>query len=221
MANAADPENSKRVLEPIERLSEILFGLIMVLTFTGSLSVATAEHADVREMLIGALGCNFAWGLIDAIMYLMAAMAERARDHHTVTAVHRASSKQAAYQAIRAHLPPVVARALGDSEIEHIRAVVHDLKDMPTRPRLHAHDWRGALGVFVLVFLSTFPVVIPFLVMTDIGPAMRVSNAIAVTMLAIIGYAYGRLAGYWPLATAGAMVVLGSTLVAATIALGG
>ena len=61
------------MLEPIERLSEILFGLIMVLTFTGSLSVATADKGEVQVMLIGAFGCNIAWGLIDAIMYLMAA----------------------------------------------------------------------------------------------------------------------------------------------------
>jgi hypothetical protein len=33
----------------------------MVLTFTGSLSVADAGRADVRAMLIGALGCNLAW----------------------------------------------------------------------------------------------------------------------------------------------------------------
>ena len=57
---------SKRVLEPIERVSEVLFGLIMVLTFTGSLSVAEAGREDVRTMLIGALGCNLAWGIIDA-----------------------------------------------------------------------------------------------------------------------------------------------------------
>ena len=44
----------------------------MVLTFTGALSVAEAGRADVREMLIGALGCNLAWGIIDAVFYLMA-----------------------------------------------------------------------------------------------------------------------------------------------------
>ena len=38
-----DPiKSSKRVLDPIDRVSEVLFGLIMVLTFTGSLSVAEA-----------------------------------------------------------------------------------------------------------------------------------------------------------------------------------
>ena len=70
----------KRVLEPTERFSEILFGLIMVLTFTGSLSVATSGREDVKEMLIGAIGCNLAWGIVDAIMYVMNSLAERGRN---------------------------------------------------------------------------------------------------------------------------------------------
>jgi len=52
---------SKRALEPSERIAEVLFGLIMVLTFTGSLSIAEAGRDDIRAMLIGALGCNVAW----------------------------------------------------------------------------------------------------------------------------------------------------------------
>ena len=78
MTGAAKAASSKRILEPIERISEVLFGLIMVLTFTGSLSAAESGRAEVRVMLVGALGCNLAWGLIDAIMYLMATLSERA-----------------------------------------------------------------------------------------------------------------------------------------------
>src|SRR5580765_2704307 len=77
--NVLEPRKSKRLLNPVERISEILFGLIMALTFTCTISVATADKADVREMLIGAIGCNFAWGLVDAIMYLLTGLAERGR----------------------------------------------------------------------------------------------------------------------------------------------
>lgn len=59
------------VLDPIDRVLEVLAGIIMVLTFTSVLSVSHAGQADVRAMLIGSLGCNLAWGIIDAIMYLM------------------------------------------------------------------------------------------------------------------------------------------------------
>ena len=58
---ADDPtKSSKRVLEPHERIAEGLFGLIMVLTFTGSLSVAEGGREDISTMLIGAVGCNIA-----------------------------------------------------------------------------------------------------------------------------------------------------------------
>jgi hypothetical protein len=51
-----------RVLEPGERISEILFGLIMALTVTGATSVVAADRFQIRTMLIAALGCNVAWG---------------------------------------------------------------------------------------------------------------------------------------------------------------
>ena len=64
-------KTSRRLLEPMERISEVLFGLIMVLTYTCSFSVAGAGREEVRTMLVGALGCNLAWGMIDAVFYLM------------------------------------------------------------------------------------------------------------------------------------------------------
>src|ERR1700740_1360880 len=68
---------SKHALEPTETISEILFGLIMVLTFTCSLSVRCAGREQVRTLLIGALGCNLAWGIIDGYMHLLHCFVER------------------------------------------------------------------------------------------------------------------------------------------------
>jgi VIT1/CCC1 family predicted Fe2+/Mn2+ transporter len=79
----------------------------------------------------------------------------------------------------------------------------------------------GFLGVFLLVFLSTFPVVIPFLFMKNVLPALRVSNAIAIMMLFLTGYAFGRITGRRPWVRGIAMVALGSVLVGITMALGG
>ena len=83
------------VLDPIDRISEVLFGLIMVLTFTGSLSVAEAGRDDVRTMLIGALGCNVAWGIIDAMLYLMGCLADKGRGLMTFLAVRKTTDPQA------------------------------------------------------------------------------------------------------------------------------
>jgi hypothetical protein len=56
------------VLDPVDRSGEVLFGLIVALTFTTTFEVATAGAVDVRTMLIGALGCNLAWGLVDGVL---------------------------------------------------------------------------------------------------------------------------------------------------------
>ena len=173
MSNAPAARKSGRLLEPVERISEALFGLIMVLTFTCSISVGEAARDDVRTMLVGAFGCNLVWGVIDATLYLMACLAERA--------------KQSA----------------------------------PERPRLTGKDWLAALGIFFWVFVVTIPVAIPFVVVHDVRLALRISNGIAVALLFVAGYAFGRSSGLRPGWTGVVMVLLGGALVAATIALGG
>jgi hypothetical protein len=50
------------VLNPVDRFSEVIFGLLMVLSIAGSVSVATVGQGDVRTLLIAAIGCNTAWG---------------------------------------------------------------------------------------------------------------------------------------------------------------
>jgi hypothetical protein len=210
----------KRALDPIDRLSEVLFGLIMVLTFTGSLSVYAAGREDVRTMLVGALGCNLAWGLIDAVFYLMGCLAEKSRWLSTFRAVREATDPERAQRLIGDALP-LVGSVLEPAELEAMRLRLKQLPEPPRRARLGKDDWRGALGVFLLVFLSTFPVVIPFIVMSDAVRALRVSNAIAVVLLFLAGYTFGRLTGRRPVWVGGAMVVLGSILVGITIALGG
>ena len=82
-------------------------------------------------------------------------------------------------------------------------------------------DWLGALAVFLLVFCSTFPIVIPFLFFSTAQVALRVSNVIAIVMLFSVGYRLGQHGGYPPWRTGFSMVLLGVALVAIAIALGG
>ena len=211
----------KRVLEPVERIAEVLFGLIMVLTFTGTLSVATAGDEDVREMLIGALGCNIAWGVIDGLLYLMGALAERGRNLATYRTVVGAATVAQAREAIAGAMPPVVASLLGCAELDAIHAKLKKLPEPPKHARLSGDDWRGAFGVFLLVFVATLPVTIPFMFMDDATRAMRWSNGIAVAMLFAAGYAYGRLIGRAQWVVGISMIALGLVIVALTIFLGG
>ena len=189
MPTAIDRDNSPdsrrfvhRYLDPGERLGEILFGLIMVLTFTSTARATLGEEGSARELLVAALGCNIAWGIIDGGMFIMSAMLERGRE--------------------------AVARAV-------------DSGTLPPRTRLQADDVKGAIACFWLVFASTLPVAIPFLLFDDAHFAVRLSNTLLVAMLFAVGYQWGGLAnvGKW---TAGAIFTgVGLILVAIAIALGG
>jgi hypothetical protein len=169
----------RRVLDPVDRSSEVLFGLIMALTFTGTISVAEADREEVRSMLVAALTCNIAWGLVDGVMYVVTALVQRARE-------------------------------AGPGEID-------------PRPHayLHADDFRGALGVFLLVVLATIPVALPFVFIHEAHRAMRVSNGIALVMLFAGGWSLARHSGLSPLRLGTGMLLIGTVLVLATIALGG
>src|ERR1700747_2925071 len=86
-----------RYLDPASRLGEILFGLIMVLTITLTAGLTVAEGRDgVRQLLVAAIGCNIAWGIIDAVMYVMNRMVERSGTMRLVQAVRQSSQPQAA-----------------------------------------------------------------------------------------------------------------------------
>jgi len=214
-------KTSKRWLEPQERISEVLFGLIMVLAITSSLGVATAKSEDVHTMLMSALGCNLAWGIIDGVLYLLGCLADKGRNLVIYKAVRRATDIPMAQQLIAETLPRVVAATLQPAELETIRQRLMQLPEPPKRARLSWSDVWCAKGVCLLVFLSTFPVVLPFLFMENAVLAMRISNGIAITMLFITGAAYGRCMDRSPWLFGMVMVVLGGALVALTMALGG
>jgi hypothetical protein len=211
----------ERLLDPVLRISEILFGLIMALTFTGALDVASAGNEDVRLLLIGTIGCNIAWGLVDAVMYLVATLTERGRGLVTLRGVHAAASVEHAHGIISDALPRFAARLMTTDDIERLRQGLLTIRDIPARPALNKEDWLRALAVFLLVFLSTFPVVVPFMLMSEVQSALRASNAVAIVMMFAAGYTLARYGGYRPVLTGASMVLLGVTLVAIAIALGG
>jgi hypothetical protein len=213
-------EKFEPVLDTIERVSELCFGLFMALTFVGAVHAATAGQDPGRTLLYTALGCNLAWGLVDAVMYLVRTITNRAKRISLVLAVRAAPDSASALRVLRDSLPPVVNHVMHDNELEAMRARL-ELVKLPPRPKLHARDYLGALGIFVIVVLSTFPVALPFVVLHDISDALLVSRVLTIVMLFGAGAALGNFAGYGGWRAGLAMVVLGIVLTMAVIALGG
>jgi len=218
---AVSDGGSARILDPVARISEILFGLIMALTFTGTIGAATADREEVRTLLIAVLGCNVAWGLVDAVMFLMSAMVERGHADLMLRALRHAATPQDAHRLIADAMPPGIASTLDAGDFEKVRhRLLAPDTVLPTRALTRA-DWLGALAVFLLVFASTFPVVIPFLVFSRLHTALRASNAVAVVMLFASGYWLAQHGGQHPWRMGASVTLLGVALVGIAIALGG
>ena len=211
----------KRLLEPMDRAAEVLCGLIMVMTFTLTLNGAEAGRNTVREMLFAALGCNLAWGIIDGTLYVMGCNSERQKAILSFDTIRRTASPEVAHRVIADMLPPLIVSVLGQTDLEMMRQRLTESSKSPSRSRVTKDDWLGGLGVFLIVFLSTFPVVIPFIVMHEIRHALRTSNGITLGLLFLTGFLLGSSTGRDPWRTGLFTLLLGSTLVAIALVLGG
>ena len=214
-------EAREPVLSPIDRVSELLFGLFMALTFVGAVSVAEAGQDEIRKMFAAALGCNLAWGLVDAVMYLVRTITDRGRSLTLVRSVRAAVDATAGCRLIERSLSRGAASLVSEAEIEAIRGRIVARTSLPARPALYRNDLLAAVGIFLIVVASTFPVVLPFLLIQDVATAKFASRAIALAMLFFGGLALGRFAGYGSWKAGLLMAGLGTALVAAIRALGG
>lgn len=209
------------LLDPLERSSEIMFGLIMALTFTCTISVATSTRNDITTMLAAALACNVAWGLVDGAMYILGALVMRERKRGLASAIRDLPAAYARRMLLE-NLPEGAERLLNAADLDRL---VKSLGAQTLPPRTFIptrEDLRGAIAIFLLVFLSTLPVAMPFLLIGDVGLALRVSNAIAVGLLFVVGARLGRYMDWprpWVIGLA--VACFGALLVAVTIALGG
>lgn len=218
---ATSPSRSPRLLDAIERSSEIMFGLIMALTFTCSVSVVSSTRNDIRVLLIAALSCNVAWGIVDAAMHILTQLVARKRQRNFAVEIADTSAHEAR-KMILERLPGGLEGHLSTEELDPLVKAVRSLP-LPSPTYLpNREDLLGAVAIFLLVFLSTVPIALPFLLIGNVAVALRTSNAIAVALLFLVGTRLGRymeLSSPW---IAGLGVALfGAILVAITIALGG
>ena len=154
-------------------------------------------------------------------MYLMNCLAARGREHDAVRAMRAARDPEEARQAIAGELPEAIAAILNPVELGPLHQRLRALPEPPSRPHLTSDDWLGAAGVFGLVFCSTLPVVLPFVFISAPPLALRVSNLVAIGMLFLAGYVFGRSTGHRPLLLGCVMVLVGALLTGVAIALGG
>jgi VIT1/CCC1 family predicted Fe2+/Mn2+ transporter len=224
----AEPRRSSfvtRYLDPASRMGEILFGLIMTLTFTLAAGIVIQEEgrAGAREMLIGILGCNLAWGIIDGVLYVLGQVFERGRVRRIGLHVRTATSGDDARRMVAAELDESLA-TLADEPTRRgfYDAIVQRVRSGPPEPNtVRKEDLLGGLAAGWVVFACSFPAVLPFLFLDDPRLALRISNALLIGLLFFTGWRAARHTLVRPWLAGVAFMLVGVLLVALAIPLGG
>jgi VIT1/CCC1 family predicted Fe2+/Mn2+ transporter len=179
-------------LDPEDSLFEILFGLIMVLTFTLGAGIAAGQGAP-KGIIVAAVGCNVAWGVIDAFFYIMGAWFSRSQRARVIGRFRTNPDKAEALAAIAEQLDPELGPVQESDRKALYESVYQSIAHArPTGVRITRADLNGALAVFVLVTTTAIPAAIPFFFIDDHHTALRVSNFLLIALMFAVGFSWAR-----------------------------
>jgi hypothetical protein len=214
-----------RYLDPGSHMGEILFGLIMTLTFTLAAGIVIEEEgrAGAREMLIGILGCNLAWGIIDGVLYVLGQVFERGRVRRIGFHLRQATSDDDARRMVADELDTTLLPMTDDASRRSLYdSIVDRIRRSPPEPNpVRREDLMGGLAAGWVVFACSLPAVLPFLMIPDPRLALRVSNVILLGLLFYVGYRWARYTLAQPWLSGLVFLLIGTLLVAIAIPLGG
>jgi VIT1/CCC1 family predicted Fe2+/Mn2+ transporter len=210
-------------LTPSERLSEALYSLILVLTVISVIEISLPRDQQTSSILLfAALGTSVAWGMVDAVVYVLTGLHER--NHHVrVIARVKKKPKKDAIRQIEDELEDSLIGVLDLEERDRIAEQVYATmyNSTPKRQGVKKDDILGGVASFLISFMVVLPPVMPFVLNLPLDYAIRLSNVIAVAMLFIVGYVSGGLGGMNRIRWALTITVLGVVIVLVTILLGG
>lgn len=208
------------LLTPAERVTEILYGIIMTLSVTATLQVSSAQSIDTRGLLAAALASNAAWGFVDAVMHLMNTLVDRARKRRLIEQIKQAPTAEASRAIMREAIPGDFIDNISPEAIERFRNVLA-ARPTPATRGLGWTDYGAGLLIWLLVFGSTLPLAVPFILFDSPTTALRVSQATAVVIMFGLGIRLGRWIDVPPLNAGLRFAALGIAIAVGCIALGG
>lgn len=218
------------LLDPIDTLSEVIFSVLILLTFTlafrifiiGDGQPVTNEY--VKDLVWAALGAAIAWGIIDGIMYALFQVLGRSERHRLLWHIQAAHTADEAVSAIADEFDYMMEPITGE---EQRRTLYEDILDhlRTSQPRavgLKREDLTGGLASVLIAILAVMPSFLPLFIFPSNYPlAIRLSNIVSFIVLFAAGYEWGRYTGMSRWRTGLLVMGVGALLVAVAIPLGG
>ncbi len=215
----------QRFIDPATTINEVLFGLIMTLTFTlgAGILIEGEGREAARELLIAALGCNVAWGFIDGAFYVIDQLFDRGRRRHIGQMIRNAQTPAQAQSIVASELDDLLGSLASEAERAafYERIVEHTKARNVAANRVTRADLSGAIVSGMLVIASCLPAAIPFVFLDDARRALRLSNAILLAMLFFTGFRWAQHTLHNPWLAGLSFLLGGVALVIAAILLGG
>ena len=218
-------------LDPIDRLSETVFALVIMLSVTLAIRVsllADGSHAPVsaeyvNKLVITMLMVIVGWGAVDGVMYALLSVFDRGEKQRLLVHIQTAATPDEGIEAIAEKLDPILEPITGAAQRQLLYAdlLAHLSDSLPKPVGIRRDDLIGAVGCVLVALISVLPSLAPFLVLRgDFMLALRVSNLVSFGMLFAAGWGYGHYSRMNPWKTGLAMLAAGGVLgVAAAILL--
>jgi len=171
--------------------SEPMFGVIMVVCFTSVLrAFPYASDQVVRTILISALFCCIAWGLVDGIFYAWEAHYELEKKKKLQAQAHKAQGDpKNARELVEDDLGDTIVDLMDEKDKEQIYQIIEknvfgvDLGSVSIK-----EDILTVLIAFSLVVGSSIIVMLPFLWISPATAALKVSNIAGILLLFVMGF---------------------------------
>lgn len=182
-----------------DRLSELLYGVLMVTSISGLVLVAgPSAGTGLNYMLVVLFITIVLWGVLDGVSYALLSAANRAELESLVESIQAEGDIGVRRQAIEKELDETLVGRLDEGARSRIADIVSDGLSHPSermaRNRLSGYEKKIVLAAFMLDFTALVILVIPYLLVGELGMAALVSHSIALVMFIIIGYYYAKYA---------------------------
>lgn len=218
------------LIDPIDRLVETIYSVLVLLTFTLAFRIFMLEPGAaitddyVIELLTGATLAIVAWGVIDGIVYLLAEVLERGERHRILWYLHSADNQAEAVEVIADELDFILEPIASEDQRTRLYedVVAHLIDNEPQPVKLKREDFIGASTCVLIAIVSVLPSFVPFLIFRNNYPlAIRISNLVSFAVLFYSGYEWGKYTGVNPWRIGFLLVMVGVLLVAIAIPFGG